>query len=164
MEIELYNCPHCNTKGVVKTQDNLCPNCKQTIESSDKVIQEVSVAVDVNANFNTKNWHEKSYAKISPMKTFGIVIICCGFLFLIISPIVLLSNPTDGGSFDIENTLNWALFLAIAGCILSWIGILYLTVSKIVKIIVGVIIFILSIPYICFLILINLLSHMPMGP
>ena len=122
MEIELYNCPHCNTKGVVQTNDNLCPNCKRTIESSDKVIQEVSVAEDVNANFNTKNWYEESHAGTSPLKTFGIVIMCFGFILLVLSIVVFVDIFRNDKSYFGGSCIALSFVLAIAGWVISTVG------------------------------------------
>jgi hypothetical protein len=45
MDIELYDCPHCRTSGVLPTGEGLCPNCKKEIDlSKDKHVEESMTA------------------------------------------------------------------------------------------------------------------------
>ncbi len=32
MDLDIYDCPHCNTSGVLPTDDGLCPNCKEALD------------------------------------------------------------------------------------------------------------------------------------
>lgn len=34
MELDIYDCPHCNTKGILPMADFCCPNCKKKIDST----------------------------------------------------------------------------------------------------------------------------------
>ncbi len=45
MDLNLYDCPHCNTPGVLPTDDGLCPNCKKAIDlAEDRSVNTAIVA------------------------------------------------------------------------------------------------------------------------
>jgi hypothetical protein len=45
MDLNLYDCPHCNTSGVLLTDDGLCPNCKKAIDlAEDRSVNTAIVA------------------------------------------------------------------------------------------------------------------------
>ena len=46
MDLDLYDCPHCKTSGVLPTDEGLCPNCKKAIDLSKDKRVEVTIAVE----------------------------------------------------------------------------------------------------------------------
>ncbi len=122
MEFEHYNCPHCYSKDIIITKDNLCPNCKQVIEISNKVTQEISLLRDANSNFNKKDCHEKIYADVSSGKKFGIAITCFGLILFILSIVAFGDIFKNDKSYFGDSGIPLAFILAIAGWVISILG------------------------------------------
>jgi hypothetical protein len=165
MEIERYNCPNCFTKGVIKTRDNLCPNCKQILTDDNKAFAEESINEQISDNNNMQDdtWDEKLVLSELQCGIITGVTNFLGFIFLILSPIVLLSNPKNG-SFIITDTISkYAFYLTISGLIIIEFGLYISKATKAVKIIVGGVIFIFNIFYLFFLGLLYIFSQMFKG-
>jgi hypothetical protein len=49
VELELYDCPNCKTKGVLKTSDDKCPNCRSDLTSIPPSADNTST-MDIHSN------------------------------------------------------------------------------------------------------------------
>ncbi len=159
MEIDLYNCPHCFTKGVIKTIDNLCPNCKQILTDENKVNPEEPINEQISENNNIQSQDVMDDGVESKKILQGVLpgaIICLGIILTYVIPIMLLQEDRDFQIIDLGTEIILFLLLIASGSILIIVG---LNLSKLpigVKIVFIIVIFLSMIPYFFILAIISL--------
>jgi hypothetical protein len=178
MEIVLYNCPHCNTRNVILTQDNLCPNCKHKLTDENRQPPNAlsNSEIDENGvnNTETVNKANVSYERPWDEKPLWTIIknsiIFLGVILLLISPVVFLYTARGSqhgmvsGDVTIKS-IHWTLKFIFFGWLISEIGLITAKISRVVKIFVRISIYtyiliglvLLGIVYF----IIETFSHMP---
>ena len=56
MDLDLYDCPHCNTSGVLPTDYGLCPNCKKAIDLAED--RSINTAIAAKETPNSESFIE----------------------------------------------------------------------------------------------------------
>jgi len=159
MEIELYNCPHCFAKGVIKTKDNLCPSCKQILSEENKQNSEIPEAENITENkslIEQSTLVENSVLSRFPRGKFTGAIIFLGIILAYILPIVLFLKEV---SFIIYNPGRGAILLYLlifTGSLIIIVGLILSKVTATIKIIFSIGIFLFMIPYFIFLLIMSL--------
>lgn len=131
MDLELYDCRHCNTFGVLPTSDGKCPNCRQSLGAEDK------------QGSHSPNWApcptSSSKEEERPQKTRRLVIalrvILPGVLVLLASPATYIRfyyehGQLTGTTWELPGELivhpvaARAIRLLLAGWVLIELGLL----------------------------------------
>jgi len=107
MDLELYDCPHCATSGVLPTSDGRCPNCKQPLAPEDKRNSEASDSYrkEVPAGgpaVTVASWgqYPQERPKGVPQSVCSSISATIGIVGLFLCPTVLIFlKGTDGARF-----------------------------------------------------------------
>jgi hypothetical protein len=163
MENELQDCPLCNARNIVITKNGLCPNCKQILTDDNKVDPEEAIAKQVIENNNSHEqqpWDKKPDFKRIFNLIFNVVLIVFGIILLLASPVVLFQNARGYNSTIPD--VSSALLLLFLGLIVFNFGLFRFKLSKILKIVFHIIVFLWMAVTFLFLGFIFTFSHM--GP
>lgn len=96
--MDLKNCPHCSTKGVLVMSDGRCPNCKETIEANKNVSghsTETLLSCDKSATESSVSNGELSGSgvaqnKFSTIPHSNTTLKVIGYIFFVISIVLFL--------------------------------------------------------------------------
>ena len=100
MDIELYDCPYCNTSGVLPTSDNRCPSCGHLLtEENQRKSSACGAAVLETHAADTRSWcaGEEEWRARSVRRGLCMGMTVVGAVGLLLSPAVLVGTALAGG-------------------------------------------------------------------
>jgi hypothetical protein len=106
-EVELYNCPHCHTEGVLPMVDMSCPHCKQNIKQP----------LQPNSATNVTSKEEYIWGRIGEVLVISVLslISYAGGVFIFFNQIVrweaIEIEPSFAGFIILLFDVGWAILV-----------------------------------------------------
>ncbi len=120
MNIELYDCPYCNTSGVLPTSDNRCPSCGHLLtEENQGRSLACHAAVQETHEADTRSWcageEERRARSVRRGLSIGMTVV--GAVGLLLSPVVLVGTALAGGE---RSGAHWQVSTKAADRAIEW--------------------------------------------
>ncbi|MBP7053913.1 MAG: hypothetical protein KBE65_23110 [Phycisphaerae bacterium] len=120
MDIELYDCPYCNTSGVLPTSDDRCPSCRHPlVEKNRRASSACGAAVLETHEADTTSWRageeERRARSVGRGLCIGMTVV--GAVGLLLTPVVLVGTALAGGERD---GAQWQVSTKAADRAIEW--------------------------------------------